>query len=295
MKRKSGFSLLELLVAVAITSLLVLLLANIGESAGSAWQKGAAQAETHSTARGSISILGRELEGTVIDLDIGFQLDKVTGELGNMVLKFLRRRDPDNVGSVEKTAYQLAWASSGLIPKVRAGYDAAHPVPVLIRTTSTDLTDVYEITQATGVDGWVKNWGTLAPGEEVATGVRGGADGETIVEIAAEYVLAWEVIPKFWDGTEVASDDAENPAYYGLYLTSDRAPKALEIRLAVVPSRILGQAQAFPAQWGGVRNRTNPRDIFEYKLLSDTDPFERLLKKDLRQFSSTFFLSSRTP
>lgn len=295
MKGNSGFSLIELLVAVAITALLVLLLANVGESAGSAWQRGAAQAETYSTARGSIGILGRELEGTVIDLDIGFQLDEVPGEPGNMVLKFLRRRDPDNSGSVEKTAYQLAWASSGLLPKVQAGYDTAHPVPVLIRTTSTNLSDVYEITQAGGVNGWVKNWGTLAPGVELPTGARGGDDGETIVEIAAEYVLAWEVVPKFWNGAQVASDDAENPAYYGQYLTSDKAPKALEIRLAVVPSRILGQVEPFSSQWGGVRNRTNPRDIFDYSLLSDADAFDRLLKKNLRHFSSTFSLSSRTP
>jgi prepilin-type N-terminal cleavage/methylation domain-containing protein len=295
MKRQSGFSLVELLVAVAITSLLVLLLANVGESAGSAWQKGAAQAETYSTARGSIGILGRELEGTVIDLDIGFQLDEVPGEPGNRVLKFLRRRDPDDAGSVEKTAYQLAWASAGLVPKVQAVYDAAHPVPVLIRTTSTNLSDVYEITPSGGVNGWVKNWGTLSPGEELATGVRGGADGETMVEIAAEYVLAWEVIPKFWNGSQVASDDVANPAYYGGYLTSDRAPRALEIRLAVVPSRLLNQVEPFPAQWGGVRSRANPRDIFDYSLLSETNPFDRLLRKNLRRFGSTFFLSSRTP
>jgi len=116
-----------------------------------------------------------------------------------------------------------------------------------------------------------------------------------MVEIAAEYVLAWEVVPKFWDGTQVASDDSANPAYYGVYLTSDRAPKALEIRLAVVPPRILGQANAFPTEWGGVRNRATPRDIFDYSLLSDTNAFDRLLKKNLRQFGSIFYLSSRTP
>ncbi len=87
-------------------------------------------------------MLGRELEGAVIDLDIGLQVDEITGEPGNMVLKFLRRRDPDNAGSVEKTAYQLAWASEGLVPRVRDTYDATHPVPVLIRSTSSDLSDV---------------------------------------------------------------------------------------------------------------------------------------------------------
>ena len=294
MKAQSGFSLIELLVAVSITAMLVLLLANVGESAGSAWQRGAAQAETYSTARGSVSMLGRELEGAVIDLDIGIQVDKVAGQPGNRVLKFLRRRDPDNAGSVEKTAYQLAWASAGLVPTVRADYDAGHPVPVLIRSTSRNLTDVYEVTAANGVDHWVKDWGTLPAGSEVATGVRGGSDGDTVVEIAAEYVLAWEVAPKFWDGTQVVSDTLENSSYYGVYLTSDRAPKALEIRMAVVPSRILKQAQTFP-DWGAVRARTNPGDLFEYTLLSESSPFDRLLKKNLRDFGATFYLSSRTP
>ena len=294
MKTRAGFSLIELLVAVAITTMLVLLLANVGESAGSAWQRGAAQAETYSTARGSVSMLGRELEGAVIDLDIGLQVDKVGGQPGNMVLKFLRRRDPDDVGSVEKTAYQLAWASEGLVPRVQTGYDDGHPVPVLIRSTSRNLTDVYEVTASTGVDRWAKNWGTLQDGQEVATGVRGGTDGDTVVEIAAEYVLAWEVAPKFWDGTQVVSDDLADSTYYGVYLTSDRAPKALGIRLAVVPSRILKQAQTFPG-WGAIRSRNDPEPLFDYSRLSDSDPFERLLKRNLRDFGATFYLSSRTP
>lgn len=295
MKGRAGFTLVELMVAVAITTLLVVLLVNIGESAGSAWQRGAAQAETYSTARGSIGMIGRELEGAVIDLDIGFQVDEVPGEPGNMVLKFLRRRIPDDVGSVEKTAYQLAWASTGLLPKVQAAYDAAHPIPVLIRSTSSNLEDVYDITTSAGVSNWVTQWGTLPAGQEIETGVRGGSDGDTIVEIAAEYVLAWEVVPKYWDGGKVASDDTDSPAYYGTYLTSDRSPNALEIRMAVVPSRILAQAEAFPAQWGGVRNRSNPRDLFDPSMIVDSDSFDRLLKKNLRSFSSTFYLSSRTP
>jgi|GEM_PF-3856477 prepilin-type N-terminal cleavage/methylation domain len=293
MRGRSGFSLIELLVAVAITTMLVLLLANIGESAGSAWLRGAAQAETYSTARGSVSLLGRELEGAVIDLDIGLRVETVPGQPGNMVLKFLRRRNPDDAGSVEKTAYQLAWASTGLVPRVQSDYDAGHPVPVLIRSTSTNLSDVYEVNSATGVDHWVKNWGTLQSGQEVATGVRGGSDGETVVEIAAEYVLAWEVAPKYWDGTRVVSDDRDNSTYYDVYLTSDRAPKALEIRVAVAPSRVLNQAQPF-AGWGALRTR-NPDTLFEYTQLSETDPFERLLKRNLRHFAATFYLSSRTP
>ncbi len=119
----------------------------------------------------------------------------------------------------------------------------------------------YDVTAASGIDRWVKNWGNLPAGQEVATGVRGGSDGETIVEIAAEYVLAWQVAPKFWDGTQVVSDDPENPAYYGVYLTSDRAPEGAGSPGHGISSRLLSQASSFGA-WGAVRSRANPRDLF---------------------------------
>lgn len=289
--KKSAFTLMELLVAIAITSLLVVLLAKMGESAGSAWKRGAAQAESYSTARGAISIIGRELEGAVIDLDIGFHVDEVTEHPGTYVLKFLRRRDPDDAGSVEKTAYQLAWASRGLLPTVKAAYDAEHPVPVLIRTTSSDLTDVYEIASSSHADAWAKNWGTLKEGDTVQTGQPGGTDGVTITEIAAEYILSWDVIPKFWQGSRIQSDDKDNPFYYGRYLTSDRAPSALEIRLAVVPSQSFPQLSSFGAEWSALRDRD---DLFDAAALGD-GPFDNLLRKNLKNFSTTFYLSSRTP
>src|SRR5688572_25005961 len=107
----AAFSLIELMVAMSITVMLVVLLANIAGSVSGVWRQGTAQAESHSTARGALSLIGRELEGAVIDLDIGFRIDTAPGEPGNCILKFLRRRDPGSTGAiVEKTAYQLAWA-----------------------------------------------------------------------------------------------------------------------------------------------------------------------------------------
>ena len=131
MTSRRAFTLVELLVAMSITMFLVLLLASIGDSASRAWLRGAAQAESYSTARGSINTLGRELGSAVIDLDMGFLVEPVTGDPGNFILKFLRRRDPAADGAiVEKTAYQLGWATRHLLPEVQPHFDADHSLPV---------------------------------------------------------------------------------------------------------------------------------------------------------------------
>lgn len=289
--KRAGFTLVELMVATAITALLVVLLATIGESATRAWRQGAAQAETYSNSRGAISILGRELESAVIDLDIGFRVDTVTGEPGNTVLKFLRRTTPGPGGAVEKTAYQLAWASDALIPTVRTSHDDTHTIPVLIRSTSTNLTDVYQVDSPGDMDAWTRNWGTLPEGTTVATGTPGGSDGSTIIEVAAEHVLGWRVTPKYWNGSAITSDDRNTPRYYGRYLTSDQAPGALEIRLAVTSSQTAPQLKSFGTSWSGLRSR---EDLFD-PLPAGNTPFENLLRQSIRHFGSTYYLSSRTP
>jgi type II secretory pathway component PulJ len=283
MSRSRAFTLIELLVAIAITMLLVVLLATIGDSASRAWQRGAAQAESYSTARGSINTLGRELGSAVIDLDMGFIVEPVTGEPGNFIIKFLRRREPTADGDVvEKTAYQLGWATRNLLPEVQAHFDAEHSVPVLIRTSSTDLADVY----SGQIDGWARDWGTLSGPTQ--TGVRGGSDGQTVVEIAAENVVGWKIVPKFWDGTQFQNDTLD--AYYGKYLTSDKAPGSLEVGMAILPSRSV-PALSQMAEWGQMRSRN---DLFDYTALG-TSVLESGLRQHLRHFTTTLFLSSRTP
>lgn len=283
MNRRNAFTLIELLVAISITMLLVLLLASMGDSATRAWQRGAAQAESYSTARGAISTLGRELGSAVIDLDMGFVVEPVPGQPGNFVLKFLRRRDADETGAiVEKTAYQLGWATRNLLPEVQAHYDADHPIPVLVRTSSTDLTDVY----SGQTDDWARNWGTLSTA--IQTGVKGGADGQTITEIAAENIVGWKVMPKFWDGTRIQNDTLD--AYFGRYLTSDKSPGSLEVSMAILPSRSLASLSQM-ADWGQMRERD---DLFDLTTLG-SGALDDGLKRHLRHFTTTLFLSSRTP
>ena len=281
MSRIRAFTLIEMLVAMAVTALLLVILTSVGDSVVRAWQRGSAQAESYSTARGAISSLGREMESAVIDLDMGFVIEKISGQPGNFVIKFLRRKEiADGSDVVEKTAYQLAWAGTGLLPEVQTAYDASHPIPVLIRTSSTNLSDVY----AGAKDDWVENWGTLT--SAVGTGVVGGADGQTTVEIAADNVLGWRILPKYWDGAKVVSDDS----YYQKYLTSDQAPDSLEVQLAILPSRSVPQLSAM-SSWGQLRNRD---DVFDYTKLG-SDGFDGELKKQIKGFTTTLFLSSRTP
>src|ERR1700674_192458 len=69
MKRTGAFTLAELLVALAITSILVLLLANLGSATLTAWQQGRNRLDTFSNARQVMSRIGDEISGAVAAKD----------------------------------------------------------------------------------------------------------------------------------------------------------------------------------------------------------------------------------
>lgn len=296
--KQRAFTLVELVLAMAITSLLIILLVNIAGTTSLAWQRGEAQAETHSNARGALNLLGRELQGAVIDLDLGFRVLTVPAESNNFALKFLSRRQPQpgEPGSggqpaVEKICYQLAWANESLLPEITAEHDEKHALPVLIRTMSTNLDDVFTITKPEDADLWTREWGKLPTG-----GIRAGQliDGN-ITEVAAENVLGWRVVPYYWDestGRITAAEPDSVPRYYDQYLTSEKAPRALGVQLAVVPSRALPRMKSgFASQWSAVRQHEN---LFAPTQLPGT-PFNDLLRQSARYFDGTFHLASKTP
>jgi uncharacterized protein (TIGR02599 family) len=65
MKKRAAFTLVELLVALAITSLLVVLLANVVSATLNAWQQGRNRLDTFSNARQLIGRLADELGAAV--------------------------------------------------------------------------------------------------------------------------------------------------------------------------------------------------------------------------------------
>ena len=65
MKRRGGFSLVELLVALAITSLLVVLLTNVVSATLTAWQQGRSRLDTFSSARQLIGRIADEISGAI--------------------------------------------------------------------------------------------------------------------------------------------------------------------------------------------------------------------------------------
>jgi len=64
-QRNDGFTLVELLVALAITSVLVLLLGNIVSAALKVWQQGRNRLDTFSNARFILSRIGDEISGAI--------------------------------------------------------------------------------------------------------------------------------------------------------------------------------------------------------------------------------------
>jgi hypothetical protein len=324
-----AFSLIELMVAMSITVLLVTLLVTIANSTTKAWKHGEGSAETFSQARGALSLIGRELQGAVIDLDLGYAIQPVDGQPNNFVLKFLSRRAPKgkDVAAVEKVAYQMAWASRGLLPEVTNNYDTEHPIPVLIRTSNSDpergLYDVFDA-ETNSASYWVRNW----PEENwpIQTGKPDTSTGD-VTEVVAENVLGWRVNPIYWlpentGGTDevrgkVEMDDPNlpNSRYFDLvrfnspkYITSDlkyvksaddemenepaeSAPRAIAIRMAVVPTNAVTRLKDF-SDWANVQA---DEDLFKPVSEFTSSPFNNVLKTDVRFFDGTYFLSSKTP
>lgn len=285
-----AFTLLELLVAISVTILLVALLASMANSTGLMWQRGESQVVVYSNARAAIDLVGRELQSAIIDLDLGFRVDPVSGEPNNYVLKFLRRKTPDSdLSAVEKVAYQLAWAGSNLMPEVQPAFDATHPIPVLIRTVnSTDLSDIFTIATTGDVDRWSRTWGTLA--STVQTGIR-QPNGD-IVEIAADNVLGWKMFPAYWDktGKQIALDDPTSRVYYGKYLTSEKACTGLAFEFMVASPRIASRLSSQP-EWANLRKDDK---LFDSPTQS-ASAFYSQLSEHLRHFDATVYLFSRTP
>jgi hypothetical protein len=138
---------------------------------------------------------------------------------------------------------------------------------------------------------WVKDWGGLPSGVLRAGAISNG----TFADVAAENVLGWQVIPMYWDknNSKIRLDEpgAQSP-YYDKYLTSDKAPRALQVKMATVPSRAANLLSArFPDEWSKVRDLVG---LFDEEELAET-PFTKQLRQNLKYFDATINLSSKTP
>lgn len=300
--KNRGFTLVEVMLAAAITTLLVALLVSVANAVSNAWSRGESQAEASANARGAMNLMTRELQGAVVDLDLGFRISTVTGEPNQFVLKFLTRAEPEpdtlddetkkvtvGTSAVRKICYQLGWSDQRLLPRVEPQGSTAAPVPVLLRTESQDLTDVFEVKTTADADRWTRMWGNLSTGGGISAGVNTGLER---VDIAADNVLGWQVIPYGWDGVRTVPDKpGASSRYYDQFLTSDKAPRALEIKLAVLPSRATIRASQFAEQWHGVRSEPA---LFDLQKLANT-PFNDILRRDVKYFSTTVYLQSKTP
>lgn len=293
--RNRAFTLVEMMVAMAVTAVLVLLLVNVTGTVSSAWKRGESQAESSSNARGALGMMSRELRSALIDLDLGCRILTVPSAENNFKLKFLTRAEPNTDGSpaVKKVCYQLAWADQSLIPTVYGSFAPEHPVPVLVRTESTNLEDVFRIDQSNPAERWTLEFGELPEGGTPTSMPENGVQGVT--EVVAENVVGWQVIPHYWDeNTQQMRADEPNGGsrFYDRFLTSDIAPRALEIVMAVVPSRQMGPITDFESQWGGLHSNSQ---LFSILKSDSNEPFMRLLREHIRFFSSTVYLQSKTP
>lgn len=293
--RNRAFTLVEMMVAMAVTAVLVLLLVNVTGTVSEAWKRGESQAESSSNARGALGMMSRELKSALIDLDLGCRILTVPSTENNFKLKFLTRAEPlaDGTPAVKKVCYQLAWADERLVPKIYSEYAASHPVPVLVRTESTALDDVFRIDASNPAEKWSLDFGELSEGGILASWQGNPSQGVT--EVVAENVVGWQIIPHYWDKTTQmmrADEPKTGSRFFDKYLTSDVAPRALEIVIAVVPTRQLGPITNFESEWGGIHHK---KDLFNIVASTSNDPFTTLMRKHIRFFSSSVYLQSKTP
>ena len=260
----SAFTLVELLPAMAIAIILIVLLARMVGMASFAWTHGDDQAETYTSARASMDLLSRDIQGAVVDLDFGFRLQNVQASGGsaqaphNYSLTFLTHTAPvvatgtnTNPNSVMKVCYQLGWADKSLFPLVQATYSSENPIPVLIRTASTYLDDVFTVS-GTNAGAWVSSFADLSNTPLQTGTLHAITDQEGVIGVLAENVVGLEIHPVYWDTTQSppmavaspGSTSADPNGYYRAYMTSVytfnsgsvNAPQALDIQMAVVPN-----------------------------------------------------------
>lgn len=101
MRNRDGFTLAELMIALAITAILVVLLANVVSAALTAWQQGRNRLDTFSTARQLIGRMTDELTAAVAATDRMSFVENTT-DLG-----------PSNPGTSENVFFVAPYPNSG--------------------------------------------------------------------------------------------------------------------------------------------------------------------------------------
>src|SRR6476661_7302489 len=67
-----AFTLVELITAMALLTVLLVLLVALTDSAGKAWTQGTSRVDTYLSARSALEIMGRELTPAVVDTRMQF-------------------------------------------------------------------------------------------------------------------------------------------------------------------------------------------------------------------------------
>lgn len=293
-----GFTLVELLMSMAITAILMTVLVAALGTSENMWRSGSNRAEVQAGIRGALALMNRELQAAVIDLDLGFRIERENNEANRFKVVFLTRAGPsDGVSGVRKVCYQTAWASTSVLPGFRLERDDQHPVPVLIRTVGEIRTvapgenekrsNPFEVSVPGQQDLWTREWPDLDSPE-----------AGDVTEVVAEYVLGFIVSPVEWNpaagaSVTVAPDDPDHGAqWYDRYLTSDIAPRALRLRLALLPSSAVPPIANDPA-WDGVRD--HPGLFASLEDIAGEDLFNRTLRRYLQRYEATVYLHSKTP
>lgn len=115
----SGFSLLEVLVAMAIMVVIIVMVTNMFRDASEAWDMGAARAEMNTSARAALEYIARELSCAVAGSFADYQGDPYTIRK----FKLANQNDAHNNPQVKELYFTALSGEDGSMRGVRFKYD----------------------------------------------------------------------------------------------------------------------------------------------------------------------------
>ena len=302
-RRAGGFTLLELLTALTITSMLVVMLFAAFNQASKAWTTAENRVETFTDARAALDFMAREISQTIVTNKISFLAQESTMTLGSInpvpTLHFGNVAFVAPVGSgasdgmdLMEVVYRLSLQSASVAITPSAPNPFTNSVPpyqLVRRVTPYNSTTAAKTWLDYGKDTII----TVIPANNPWDFYTSPATWPETSETNRTAVLAENVM-----SLQFTFEDDQNPPT--TYATPDYWNSTTSIAWQnelspVVPAgtgRMLGRA---PSRVIITLTVLDSRAAVRYKATSDQDAKERIYQESQRTFTTSAYIPNRQP
>jgi type II secretory pathway pseudopilin PulG len=280
-----AFTLVELLVSMALLTFLMLVLAGVTESASRAWREGQSRTETFQSARTSLEIVARELAPAIVDTRMQFVVapgsiltDAGAANVAPNTPALLWMAPLGEQGSLRCVGYYLYRDDARKFHRLKrifiAPPTAAKPSPYFPRMVNTSNPRDPELhTSPTDAQWFTRSWEAAAFDEENAN------NAQAVVSSAADGVVAFwvqcldalgnpvpllsqsSIHPKselhynsaayFQAATSTPFDGGNSFQYLAASpqaMKANRVPAAVDLTIVTIDSRSLARGLPIPTQ-----------------------------------------------